>query len=278
MNTPQSSSFAAAEFITENPGKPVPQKPVRRRGLNDQIKWVRSWMAKLPQGDEDWDNNRPSTPEDILRLHSRLSISHIESRRNMDWYTLLDHYAAASEGFEPGRETQIHCMVMVALCHVAHSQGLTTDEIMSAMAKCVSGGTDTLRSKRFALPKCVQIGDELEKVLGPRAYELPLRVSAYFTFGQHFTAECFSILRRESESAHRPKSNLPSEVLRIPNLVYDVCDGRVSLEEIERALEPGQTRAKAKSRSRSSFRPSTRSTSSPESSADTEHDMIHIMK
>ncbi|KAF5239292.1 hypothetical protein FAUST_5057 [Fusarium austroamericanum] len=136
MNTPQSSSFAAAEFITENPGKPVPQKPVRRRGLNDQIKWVRSWMAKLPQGDEDWDNNRPSTPEDILRLHSRLSISHIESRRNMDWYTLLDHYAAASKGFEPGRETQIHCMVMVALCHVAHSQGLTTDEIMLAMAKC----------------------------------------------------------------------------------------------------------------------------------------------
>ncbi|ESU13253.1 hypothetical protein FGSG_07063 [Fusarium graminearum PH-1] len=144
----------------------------------------------------------------------------------MDWYTLLDHYAAASKGFEPGRETQIHCMVMVALCHVAHSQGLTTDEIMLAMAKCVSGGTDTLRSKRFALPKCVQIGDELEKVLGPRAYELPLRVSAYFTFGQHFTAECFSILRRESESAHRPKNSLPSELLRIPNLVYDVCDGR----------------------------------------------------
>jgi hypothetical protein len=175
MNTPQSSSFAASEFITENPGKPVPQKPVRRRGLNDQIKWVRSWMAKLPQGDEDWDNNRPSTPEDILRLHSRLTVSHIGSRRNMDWHTLLDTYAAASEDFEPGRETQTHCMVMVALCHVAHSQGLTTDEVMTAMAKCVSGGSDTLRSKRFALPKCVQIGDELEKVLGPRAYELPLR-------------------------------------------------------------------------------------------------------
>ncbi|KAM0507098.1 hypothetical protein ACHAP8_000724 [Fusarium lateritium] len=175
MNTPQSSSFAASEFITENPGRPVAQKYVRRRGLNDQIKWVRSWMAKLPQGDEDWDNNRPSTPEDILRLHSRLTISHIGSRRNMDWYTLLDTYAAASKDFEPGRETQTHCMVMVALCHVAHSQGLTTDEVMTAMAKCVSGGSDTLRSKRFALPKCVQIGDELEKVLGPRAYELPLR-------------------------------------------------------------------------------------------------------
>ncbi|KAL6924724.1 hypothetical protein FSHL1_001974 [Fusarium sambucinum] len=226
MNTPQSSSFAASEFITENPGRPVAQKYVRRRGLNDQIKWVRSWMAKLPQGDEDWDNNRPSTPEDILRLHSRLTISHIGSRRNMDWYTLLDTYAAASKDFEPGRETQTHCMVMVALCHVAHSQGLTTDEVMTAMAKCVSGGSDTLRSKRFALPKCVQIGDELEKVLGPRAYELPLRVSAYFTFGQHFTTECFKILREESMSAHRPKSSLPSEILRIPNLVYDFCDGK----------------------------------------------------
>lgn len=175
MNTPQSSTFAAAEFITENPGKPVPQKPVRRRGLNDQIRWVRAWMAKLPQGDEDWDNNRPSTPEDISQLHARLTISHVGSRRNMDWHTLLDAYAAASSGFEPGRETQTHCMVMVALCHVAHSQGLTTDEVMTAMAKCVSGGSDTLRSKRFALPKCVQIGDELAEVLGPRAYELPLR-------------------------------------------------------------------------------------------------------
>ncbi|CAG7554465.1 unnamed protein product [Fusarium equiseti] len=288
MNTPQSSTFAAAEFITENPGKPVPQKPVRRRGLNDQIRWVRAWMAKLPQGDEDWDNNRPSTPEDILQLHARLTISHVRSRRNMDWHTLLDAYAAASSGFEPGRETQTHCMVMVALCHVAHSQGLTTDEVMTAMAKCVSGGSDTLRSKRFALPKCVQIGDELAEVLGPRAYELPLRVSAYFTFGQHFTAECFDILRRESAVAHRPRNNLPSEVLRIPNLVYDVCDGKVSLEQIERALEPGQAKAKAKakSRSKSSMRPSTtRSTGSPESikwsitcSADTEHDMIHIMK
>ncbi|RFN45698.1 hypothetical protein FIE12Z_10074 [Fusarium flagelliforme] len=191
MNTPQSSTFAAAEFITENPGKPVPQKPVRRRGLNDQIRWVRAWMAKLPQGDEDWDNNRPSTPEDILQLHARLTISHVASRRNMDWHTLLDAYAAASSGFEPGRETQTHCMVMVALCHVAHSQGLTTDEVMTAMAKC--------------------IGDELAEVLGPRAYELPLRVSAYFTFGQHFTAECFDILRRESAVAHRPRNNLPSE-------------------------------------------------------------------
>jgi hypothetical protein len=227
MNSPQSTSFAASEFITENPGKPVRQKPVRRRGMNDQIKWVRSWMAKLPQGDEDWDNNRPSTAEDILRLHSRLTISHVGSRRNMDWHTLLDTYAAASKDFEPGRETQTHCMVMVALCHVAHSQGLTTDEVMTAMAKCVSGGSDTLRSKRFALPKCVQIGDELEKVLGPRAYELPLRVSAYFTFGQHFTTECFEILRTESASAHRPKSNLPSGMLRIPNLVHDVCDGKV---------------------------------------------------
>ncbi|KAG8666023.1 hypothetical protein FPOAC1_010825 [Fusarium poae] len=153
MNSPQSTSFAASEFITENPGKPVRQKPVRRRGMNDQIKWVRSWMAKLPQGDEDWDNNRPSTAEDILRLHSRLTISHVGSRRNMDWHTLLDTYAAASKDFEPGRETQTHCMVMVALCHVAHSQGLTTDEVMTAMAKCVSGGSDTLRSKRFALPK-----------------------------------------------------------------------------------------------------------------------------
>ncbi|KAF9777002.1 hypothetical protein IL306_004732 [Fusarium sp. DS 682] len=173
MYSSQSPSFTT-EFIKEEPGKPVPQKPVRRRGLNDQIRWVKAWMSKLPQGDEDWDNNRPSTPDDILRLRDRLTISHVKSRRDMDWLTLLETYAAASKDFE-GRETQLHCMVMVAVCHVAHDQALTINEAMDAMAKCVTGGNDTLRSKRFALPKCVQIGDELAKVLGARAYELPLR-------------------------------------------------------------------------------------------------------
>ena len=75
MSSSQSPSFTA-EFIKEEPGKPVPQKPVRRRGLNDQIKWVKAWMSKLPQGDEDWDNNRPSTLEDILRLRDRLKQRH----------------------------------------------------------------------------------------------------------------------------------------------------------------------------------------------------------
>ncbi|KAL7769348.1 hypothetical protein ACKLNR_000732 [Fusarium oxysporum f. sp. zingiberi] len=280
MSSSQSPSFTA-EFIKEEPGKPVPQKPVRRRGLNDQIKWVKAWMSKLPQGNEDWDNNRPSTLEDILRLRDRLTISHVESRRDMDWLTLLETYAAASKDFE-GRETQLHCMVMVAACHVAHDQGLTINDVMDAMAKCVTGGSDTLRSKRFALPKCVQIGDELAKVLGPRAYELPLRVNSYFTFGQHFTVECFPILRRESAFAHRPNNKLPSELLRIPSLVYELCDGKVSLQQIEKALEPGG--AKAKARSKSQTKSKARSTGSPDStwsvvsSADTEHDMIHIMK
>ncbi|WZH44710.1 hypothetical protein QYS62_005737 [Fusarium acuminatum] len=169
MNSLSSPSFAA-EFIAEDPGRPVPQRPVRRRGMNDQIKWVKSWVAKLPQGDEDWDNNKPSTPIDISRLHDRLTISHIGGRRDMDWLTLLNTYAAAARNFE-GREVQLHCMVMVAACHVAHNQGLETPEVMKAMARCVTGGSDTLRSKRFALPKCVQIGDELAKALGARALE-----------------------------------------------------------------------------------------------------------
>ncbi|KAM0338978.1 hypothetical protein ACHAPQ_001968 [Fusarium lateritium] len=280
MNSLSSPNFAA-EFIAEDPGRPVPQRPVRRRGMNDQIKWVKSWAAKLPQGDEDWDNNKPSTPNDIMRLHGRLTISHIGGRRDMDWLTLLNTYAAAARHFE-GREVQLHCMVMVAACHVAHNQGLETPEVMEAMARCVTGGSDTLRSKRFALPKCVQIGDELAKVLGARAYELPLRVNSYFTFGQHFTGECFPILRRECAFAHRPKTKLPSEALRIPNLVFDLCEGKVSLEQIEKALEPGA--AKAKSRSKSKTKSNSRSTGSPESinwtivSSDTEHDMIHIMK
>ncbi|KAF4992110.1 hypothetical protein FGRMN_7388 [Fusarium graminum] len=281
MNHLQSPSFAA-EFIAEDPGRPVPQRPVRRRGMNDQIKWVKSWVAKLPQGDEDWDNNKPSTPGDILRLRDRLTISHIKGRRDMDWLTLLNTYAAAARDFE-GREVQLHCMVMVAACHVAHNQGIETPEVMEAMARCVTGGSDTLRSKRFALPKCVQIGDELAKVLGARAYELPLRVNSYFTFGQHFTGECFPILRRECAFAHRPKTKLPSEALRIPNLVFEICEGKVSLEQIEKALEPGA--AKAKTRSKSKTKSHARSTGSPESinwsiisSADTEHDMIHIMK
>ncbi|KAM0554157.1 hypothetical protein ACHAPJ_006956 [Fusarium lateritium] len=165
MNPPPQPPSFAAEFIAEDPGRPVPQKPIRRRGLGDRRKWVQNWMKKLPQGDEDWDNNSPSTPEEIQRLRDRLTLSHIESRQEMDWETLLNTYAAAARDFE-GREFQLHSMVMVALCLVAHSQGLTRELVIELMAKSVSGGSDTLRSKRFALPKCVQIGDALAKVLG----------------------------------------------------------------------------------------------------------------
>lgn len=55
-----------------------------------------------------------------------------------------------------------------------------------------------------------------------------------------------------------------------------------SLQQIEKALEPGG--AKAKARSKSQTKSKARSTGSPDStwsvvsSADTEHDMIHIMK
>ncbi|KAJ4249382.1 hypothetical protein NW762_012233 [Fusarium torreyae] len=266
MNPPPQPPSFAAEFIAEDPGRPVPQKPIRRRGLGDRRKWVQNWMKKLPQGDEDWDNNSPSTPEEIQRLRDRLTLSHIESRQEMDWETLLNTYAAAARDFE-GREFQLHSMVMVALCLVAHSQGLTRELVIELMAKSVSGGSDTLRSKRFALPKCVQIGDALAKVLGVRAYELPLRVNSYFTFGQHFTAECFPILREESALAHRPKTKLPSQVLRIPSLVFDVCDGKLSLKQIEKGLAPSPAKSggAGKNGNGDVFDP-------------TNHDMIHIMK
>ncbi|KAF5023856.1 hypothetical protein F66182_4060 [Fusarium sp. NRRL 66182] len=174
MNPPPQPPSLAAEFIAEDPGKPIPQRPARRRGLESLKKWVKNWMKKLPQGDEDWDNNIPSTPEDIQRLRSRLTISHIGSRRDMDWVTLLETYAASAKDFE-GREAQLHAMVMVAACQVAYSHGLSKEDMHAVMAKCVTGGSDTLRSKRFALPKSIKISDELANVLGARAYELPLR-------------------------------------------------------------------------------------------------------
>ncbi|RMJ12622.1 hypothetical protein BHE90_009328 [Fusarium euwallaceae] len=265
MNPQQPPGFAA-EFIVEDPGRPVPQRPVRRRGLETQRKWIRNWMKRLPQGDEDWDNNSPSTPDDIQRLRDRLTLSHIQSRHEMDWATLLDTYAAAAKDFE-GRELQLHSMVMVAACHVAYNNGLPRDDMLQAMAKCISGGSDTLRSKRFALPKCILIGDELASVLGVRAYELPLRVNSYFTFGQHFTSECFPLLREESAVAHRPTTPLPSEVLRIPSLVFDLCNGKVSRKQVEKSLTTGNSRSTAGG-----------SGSGTASDANTDHDMIHIMK
>ncbi|KAF4979089.1 hypothetical protein FZEAL_4649 [Fusarium zealandicum] len=271
MNPPQPPAFAA-EFIVEDPGKPVPQRPIRRRGLETQRKWIKNWMKRLPQGDEDWDNNCPSTPDDIQRLRDRLTLSHIESRHEMDWTTLLDAYASSAKDFE-GRELQLHSMVMVAACHVAYNHGLSRDEMLQAMAKCINGGSDTLRSKRFALPKCIQIGDELANVLGVRAYELPLRVcsnpavNSYFTFGQHFTSECFALLREESAIAHRPSTPLPSEALRIPSLVFDLCNGKVSRKQVEKSLTTNTARTIAGGSG---------SGSAPDTSAD--HDMIFIMK
>ncbi|KAH7170739.1 hypothetical protein EDB81DRAFT_178157 [Dactylonectria macrodidyma] len=223
MSPPLPTRFAA-EFIVESPGQPAPQRATRRRGMETHRKWIRNWMKRLPQGDEDWDNNFPSTADEICRIRERLTMAHVESRHQMDWVTILHTYASWAKEFD-GRELQLHNMVMVAACHVAHSDGLPRDVMLEAMAKCISGGGDTLRSKRFALPKCIQIGDELVNVLGVRAYELPLRVNSYFTFGQHFTGECFPLLREEATAAHPPSKQLPSEVLRIPSLVFDLCGG-----------------------------------------------------
>ncbi|KAM5376984.1 hypothetical protein ACJZ2D_005186 [Fusarium nematophilum] len=195
MNPPQPPGLTP-EFIVEDPGKPIPQRPVRRRGLETQRRWIKNWMKRLPQGDEDWDNNTPSTPDEIQILRGRLTLSHVESRHEMDWETLLDAYAAAAKDFE-GRELQLHSMVMVAACHVAFHHGLSRDEMLKAMAKCISGGSDTLRSKRFALPKCIQIGDELANVLGVRAYELPLRGRLSLSELSHFVR--YSMLMPSSQ-------------------------------------------------------------------------------
>ncbi|KAM5351741.1 hypothetical protein ACJ41O_004464 [Fusarium nematophilum] len=254
MNPPQPPGLTP-EFIVEDPGKPIPQRPVRRRGLETQRRWIKNWMKRLPQGDEDWDNNTPSTPDEIQILRGRLTLSHVESRHEMDWETLLDAYAAAAKDFE-GRELQLHSMVMVAACHVAFHHGLSRDEMLKAMAKCISGGSDTLRSKRFALPKCIQIGDELANVLGVRAYELPLRVNSYFTFGQHFTVDCFQLLREESAVAHRPSTQLPSELLRIPSLVFDLCNGKVSRKESnDEYIEGDGQRKRKRQRARREYGP-----------------------
>lgn len=171
-------------------------------------------MKRLPQGDEDWDNNSPSTPDDIQRLRDRLTLSHIQSRHEMDWATLLDTYAAAAKDFE-GRELQLHSMVMVAACHVAYNNGLPRDDMLQAMAKCISGGSDTLRSKRFALPKCILIGDELASVLGVRAYELPLR-GTLSTRLAHFLIHRYEILMSSSQLVLYFRPALYQRVLSAP--------------------------------------------------------------
>ncbi|KAI5466287.1 hypothetical protein BGZ63DRAFT_400682 [Mariannaea sp. PMI_226] len=235
MNQAPAPNFVP-EFIIESPGHGTQaQRATRRRGMETHRKWIKNWLRKLPQGNADWNNDFPSTAEDIDRIRKRLTLSHLESRGQMDWVTLLDTYAACANQFD-GRELQLYSMIMVATCHVAHNNGLPRDMMVEAMGKCITGGTDTLRSKRFALPKCIQIGDELAKVLGVRAYELPLRVNSYFTFGQHFTGECFPLLREEITAAFRPSAHLPSEVLRIPNLVFDLCGGK--LRKLKRVWQP----------------------------------------
>lgn len=174
MNS-QSTPKITAEFIIESPGHGVQaQRAARRRGMETHRKWIINWMKRLPQGEEDWNNDFPCTIEDIEGVRRRLTLAHLEDRQQMDWLALLHTYAACAKDFD-GRELQLHNMIMVAACHVAHSDGLAREAMQAAMAKCISGGSDTLRSKRFALPKCIQIGDELAKVLGSRAYELPLR-------------------------------------------------------------------------------------------------------
>ncbi|KAF4967607.1 hypothetical protein FSARC_4854 [Fusarium sarcochroum] len=259
MNPPPQPPSFAAEFIAEDPGRPVPQKPIRRRGLGNRRKWVQNWMKKLPQGDEDWDNNSPSTPEEIQRLRDRLTLSHIESRQEMDWGTLLDTYAAAAKDFE-GREFQLHSMVMVALCLVAHSQGLKREKIIEFMAKSVSGGSDTLRSKRFALPKCVQIGDALAKVLGstpisPLVNTLPPNAS------RSYARSLLLHIVRKPNYRHKYSGYQAS------SLMFATEKSVGSLKQIEKGLAPSPAKSGSASKNGKGdvFDP-------------TNHDMIHIMK
>lgn len=149
---------------------------------------VVSFLRGLPQGEEDWDNNKPETEEELLRLREGLTLSvslygagrySAKERAEWPWDKFLENYAQQMANVLPvdGPERQMYDFVFTALCcigvKVYYMEMRQVDKIMRTI---LGDSENMLHKKRMGVCKYIEMLNVLDSYLmGERAHEIPMR-------------------------------------------------------------------------------------------------------
>ncbi|RYC79832.1 hypothetical protein BFJ63_vAg17282 [Fusarium oxysporum f. sp. narcissi] len=227
--------------------RPTPRQPKPSRS-SESISLIKTFLKALPKGEEDWDDKKPHTQEQIEQLHLDLTLSKLarEGRAEMKPKALLQSFAEEHATLLHDLESQIHSFVFIALGDVAIKSGLPVREVDEMTIAFTGVPRSALRTLRLGVRRWIKASDTLRQSWLPRADELPIRRKNFIYIMKKIPDEDVGILRDmtiEGDQAvladvkvYIPKRQLSSSSLRIPNIIYELHGGKFSLVDIERHL------------------------------------------
>ncbi|GKU22665.1 unnamed protein product [Fusarium langsethiae] len=156
--------------------RPTPRQPKPSRS-SESISLIKTFLKALPKGEEDWDDKKPHTQEQIEQLHLDLTLSKIarEARAVMKPKALLQSFAEEHAALLHDLESQIHSFVFIALGDVAVKSGLPVREVDEMTIAVTGVQRSALRTLRLGVRRWIKASDTLRQSWLPRADELPIR-------------------------------------------------------------------------------------------------------
>ncbi|SPJ83508.1 uncharacterized protein FTOL_10091 [Fusarium torulosum] len=234
-------------FSSGRPQRPMPRQPKPSRS-SKSISLIKTFLRALPKGEEDWDDKEPHTQEQIEQLRLDLTLSKLarEGRAEMKPKALLQSFAEDHAALLRNLESQIHSFVFIALGDVAIKSDLPVREVDEMMMAYTGAQRSVLRILRLGVRRWIKASDTLRQSWLTRADELPLRRKSFIHIMKKIPDEDIGILREmtvegdqavlEDVKVYIPKKQLSSSSLRIPNIIYELHGGKLSLVDIERHL------------------------------------------
>ncbi|KAK2922600.1 hypothetical protein FoTM2_017453 [Fusarium oxysporum f. sp. vasinfectum] len=225
----------------------MPRQPKPSRSP-ESISLIKTFLRALPKGEEDWDDKAPRTQEQIEQLRLDLTLSKLvrEGRAKMKPKALLQSFAEEHAALLRNLESQIHSFVFIALGDVAIKSDLPVREVDEMTMAYTGAQRSAVRTLRLGVRRWIKASDTLRQSWLPRADELPLRRRSFIHVMKKIPDEDIEILREmtvEGDQAvladvkvYIPKKQLSSSSLRIPNIIYELHGGKLSLVDIESHL------------------------------------------
>ncbi|KAH6888488.1 hypothetical protein B0T10DRAFT_55266 [Thelonectria olida] len=226
-------------------GETVPKSTKTDAQVEEEVV---SFLRGLPQGEEDWDNNKPETEEDLLELRKGLTLSvsfsndqHYsrQDRAEWTWTQLLEEYANHMAHVHPvdGLERQMYEFVFTGLCSIGlkvyYMDMRQVDKIMSTALR---DSGNMLSKKRMGVPKYIEMLNVLDSYLmGERAHEIPMRRKTWLNRAPCFSPRHFTVLidyitgvRKDDKFLpYMPRKIFPSGNLRIVDIIFETCGGEL---------------------------------------------------
>ncbi|KAK7428373.1 hypothetical protein QQZ08_005130 [Neonectria magnoliae] len=205
-----------------------PQKPPER-----VMKDVVAMLAGMPKGKRSWDDYKPRSEEDIRNLFHGLILAEKPraERAALAWEQLLADYGEAVSSASED-EGQMYVAVYTAASVVAMRLGDCTEMLVHEKMALLNLKQSALRMNRVAVPKLIRLLDLIAERRGDRAYEILLRRKAMLNNAGRLTDSHFSVVDQmlsDPKSLYVPADSLPSALLRIPDILYELLGGEQRL-------------------------------------------------